>query len=202
MPQDVIARVHTLVRRAAANITLTFADRFGDVISDDDDNYAPGANADDDDNNDDADYPFDEYNDTPNNPDYIAGVEGYYPPNANPDVNLEPKPEPIADAAEREPHNKIVEIVAPVDEPIADPIDEDVTEAKDNEIIVEEVPEIIIEEAPEGEDVEVAMNELYGTHRCIQSATPKTQRLWSYPCNARTHCDDTDEHEKRNQEIW
>jgi hypothetical protein len=136
MPQDVIARVHTLVRRAAANITLTFADRSGDVIPDDDDddnnddNYAPGANESDDDNDDDdADYPFDEDDDTPDNPDDIAGVEGYYPPNANPDVDLElePEPEPIADAVEREPHNKIDEIVATIDEPIADPIDEDVT---------------------------------------------------------------------------
>ncbi len=51
MPQDVIARVHTLAQRATANIALTFVGRFGDVIPDNDDNnddahddnYVPGA---------------------------------------------------------------------------------------------------------------------------------------------------------------
>jgi hypothetical protein len=137
MPQDVIARVHTLARRATANIALTFADRFGDIIPDNDDDavhdddYVPGADDsdDDDDDNDDDDYPFDYDDDAPDDPDHIAGVEGYYPPNANPHVN--PEPEPIADAAdnadndalvpdpaEGEPHDN--EVAEPVDEPIDD----------------------------------------------------------------------------------
>jgi len=37
MPQDVVDRVHTLARRAAANVALTFADRCGEIIPDDDD---------------------------------------------------------------------------------------------------------------------------------------------------------------------
>ena len=86
MPQDVINRVHTLARRSAANVALTYADRFGETIPDDDDDddgdddYIPN-----DDDDDDDDYPFDA-NDDDNAPDdagYIAGVEGHYPPNSN-----------------------------------------------------------------------------------------------------------------------
>ena len=88
MPQDVVDRVHTLARRAAANVALTFADRFGEVIPDDDDaddaddaDYIPGA--DDGGADDDDDYPFDEDDDdAPDDPGHIAGVEGHYPPNA------------------------------------------------------------------------------------------------------------------------
>ena len=47
MPQDVIDRVHTLARRAAANVAIIFADRAGDAIpdydddDDDDDDFDP-----------------------------------------------------------------------------------------------------------------------------------------------------------------
>ena len=68
IPQDVIDRVHNMARRAAANIALTFGDRFGEIIPDDDDDddddgdYIPG---DEDADDDDDEYPFDEDNDTP-----------------------------------------------------------------------------------------------------------------------------------------
>ena len=95
MPQDVIDRVHTLARRAAASVALTFADRTGEVIpdydDDDDDNdadYIPGAEDDDEDEA--EDYPFDEDDDdAPDDAGHIAGVEGYYPPNIG-----NPAPEP------------------------------------------------------------------------------------------------------------
>ena len=201
MPQDVIACVHTLARRATANIALTFAGCFGDVIPDDDDdahddNYVPGAddtnnndnnnNNDDDDNNDDADYPFDENDDMPDDSAYIAGVEGYYPPNVNPHVSpqpeLEPATEPIAaaadiannkdnlpDPAEREPqHDNDNEILEPVDEPIADKIDEDVMKTHNNEIIVEDVPDV--------EDVVAAMNQQYGERTAAYNLRPRKPR--------------------------
>lgn len=93
MPQDVIDHVHTLARRAAANIALTFGHRFGDIIPDDDDDdddadYVPGNETD----NYDDEYPFDEGDDPPDeDPDDIAGVmgcllapgEGHIPANAN-----------------------------------------------------------------------------------------------------------------------
>jgi hypothetical protein len=89
MPQDVIDRVHTLARRAAANVALTFADRYGEIIPDDDDDgdddadYVPD-DADGADNDDADDYSFDaDDDDAPDDPGHIAGVEGHYPTNAN-----------------------------------------------------------------------------------------------------------------------
>lgn len=199
MPQDVIARVHTLARRAAANVALTFADRFGDVIPDEDDDddaldtdYVPGADDTDDDDDDDVDYPFDADDDAPDDPGHIAGVEGYYPPNANPHVHPEPEPnanphvnpEHIVDVvahnkdppdpAEREEfhddNDAIVE--PPVDEPIADQIVNDVTGTHDNEIIVEEVPG--------DEDVEAAMNEQYGERTTAYNLRPRKPRDYGH----------------------
>jgi hypothetical protein len=98
LPQDVIDRVHTLARRAAANAALTFGNGYGEPIPDDDDDddddedYLPPDEAshdgDDSDNNvdndDDDDYPFDEGDDAPDDdPDDVAGVMGYLPIGAN-----------------------------------------------------------------------------------------------------------------------
>ena len=135
MPQDVIDRVHTLARRAAANVALTFADRTGDIIpdydddDDNDDDYIPGDDDDDDDASDDADdvdYPFaDEDDDAPGDDGNIAGVEGHYPPNVNaPNDN----PFPIAPAPE-ENDNDVIEQVP----------NDDVAEENDNDVI-EQVP--------------------------------------------------------------
>jgi hypothetical protein len=87
MPQEVITRVHNLARRAAANRALTFQDRHGEIIpnddddqdSDEDEDYIPGNEEEDDDD----EYPFDDNNDDDppdaNDPDDIAGVMGYFP---------------------------------------------------------------------------------------------------------------------------
>jgi hypothetical protein len=78
MPNDVIDRVHVLARRTAANVALIFADRYGEVIPDfdddddiDDEDYTPPDNDDADDDDDPADnYPWDDDNIDAN----IAGV--------------------------------------------------------------------------------------------------------------------------------
>ena len=81
IPQDVIDRVHTMARRAAANVALTFGDRFGEIIPDnDDDDDDDGDYIPNDEDTDDDEYPFDEADDAPDDdPDDIAGVMGYLP---------------------------------------------------------------------------------------------------------------------------
>ena len=112
MPQDVIDRVHNLVRRAAANVALTFGDRFGEIIPDDDDDddndedYVPpdeASNSGDDDNSytSDDDYPFDEADDQPDpDPADVAGVMGYFPENNGPNAAAGPGNTNVNDAAE------------------------------------------------------------------------------------------------------
>jgi hypothetical protein len=105
MPQDVIDRVHTLARRAAANVALTFGNGYGEPIPDDDDDdnddedYLPPdeASHDGDDSNaddssgTDVDYPFDDGDDSPDeNPADVAGVMGYLPEGANNGPNIAP----------------------------------------------------------------------------------------------------------------
>ncbi len=122
----------------------------------------------------------------PDDPAYMAGVEGYCPPNANPHVSpqpeFEPATEPIAaaadiannkdnlpDPAECEPQDdNDNETLEPVDEPIADKIDKDVMETHNNEIIVEDVPDV--------EDVVAAMNEQYGERTAAYNLRPRKPR--------------------------
>jgi hypothetical protein len=114
MPQDVIDRVHTLARRAAANIALTFGDRYGQIIpdeedddDDDDEDYTPPdeeSHDGDDANsyNTDDDYPFDEADDQPDpDPADAAGVMGYFPENNGTNKVAEPGNADNVDANEQ-----------------------------------------------------------------------------------------------------
>jgi hypothetical protein len=174
MPQDVIDRVHTHARRAAADIALTFADRIGQIIPDDDDDddndedYVPGAadanDADDDDN----DYPFDEDDDAPNDAD-IAGVEGYYPPYDNQTIPLANNNPPINATIDAEDNANVDMLAANVipDAIVADNNEDAESVATDlpNEgAIVENRTEPDIDEmiAADVVDVEAKMNEQYG----------------------------------------
>ena len=112
MPQDVIVRIHTLARRAAANVALTFGNGYGEPIPDDDDDdndddYLPpdDASHDGDDSNDynsgtDSDYPFDDGDDSADEPDDVAGVMGYLPEGANNGPNIAPQQNITTMAAE------------------------------------------------------------------------------------------------------
>jgi hypothetical protein len=105
IPQDVIDRVHNLARRAAADVALTFGDRFGELIpdndddDDNDDDYLPPDE--DSDTGDDDEYPFDEGDEPPDpDPADVAGVMGYIPVNDGP--NVDPNNENANDNSENE----------------------------------------------------------------------------------------------------
>lgn len=194
MPQDVVDRVHTLARRAAANVALTFADRHGDIIpneDDDDDNdadYIPNA----DDDTDEVDYPFDEDDDdAPDaDPGHIAGVEGYYPPNItqpHPAIVTQPDPaiaagfaadRPIADdedATATDAHNDDNDPVEP------EPNNEDDAVIDRNEAAVEnELIDVMAEDIPDDENVEAEMNQQYGERTAAYNLRPRKPRDYGH----------------------
>ena len=203
MPQDVIARVHTLARRAAANVALTFADRLGDIIpdDDDDDDYVPPGAEDYD--NDDDEYPFDDDDDAPDDPVHIAGVEGYYPPNAHLPIEAlaieadeaEPETESENEAvteAEPEPEH--------LNEPPMhtnrdddeeeepgdfDPADDDGEENINDIATAPDIAEPIIEDAvggdaPPDEDIETAMDQQYGERTAAYNLRPRKPRDYGH----------------------
>lgn len=185
MPQDVVDRVHTLARRAAANVALTFADRYGEIIPDDDDedddDYVPGEDGEND-YDDDDDYHFDEDgDDPPDDPDDIAGVMGYYPPNANMQPNnnndndglphiIDGLPDIIEDeanipAAEPDPN-----LIAPYN---GDGDEDNVPDQPDEAVEDNEEPN-------EADTTDEIMDRLYGTRNSSYDLRPRKPRDYGH----------------------
>jgi hypothetical protein len=160
MPQEVIARVHTLSRRAIANAALTFADREGEVILDDDEDdeddedYTPPADedSDNDDDDDDTDFPFENFDDDDDDDDRIAGVEAGYYPAANAEAQND---------NENENANEVDanETVGKEDAEINESADEEVDDDKEADEIenVGDTEQDIIEQ-----DIQTEMDQQYG----------------------------------------
>ena len=198
MPQDVIDRVHTLARRAAANVTLTFADRFGDVIPDDDDDdgdeddeYIPDAY--DGTDNDGDDYPFDkDDDDAPDDPGHIAGVEGYYPPNANLEFDdaANVTDDAVDDATNDDDND---DAVSNDDDNDGEPPNLDEHDNEDeiepthvNEATTEAINgdgigiDVIVEDTPVDEGIEAAMDQQYGQRTAAYNLRPRKPRDYGH----------------------
>jgi Reverse transcriptase (RNA-dependent DNA polymerase) len=192
MPNDVIARVHVLARRAAAD--LTFADRDGEIIpneADDDDedidpNYEPDENSLDDDAADEYDTDVDNDGDDDNDdnaaaneadeaninaidPDIdIAGVydfgieEGDDPNGDNPNEPMVPEPPNDTDA---------------IDENIADTENIDIADDNETEFVIDSPP--VTNEPNADEEIEEVIDEA-GVRPGIERYNLRAQRPRDY----------------------
>ena len=169
-------------------MALTFADRYGEIIPDDDDDdednddYVPGDENGETDYDDDYDYHFDEDGDDPHDdPDDIAGVMGYYPPNANMQPNnnndndglphiIDGLPDIIEDeanipAAEPDPN-----LIAPYN---GDGDEDNVPDQPDEAVEDNEEPN-------EADTTDEIMDRLYGTRNSSYDLRPRKPRDYGH----------------------
>jgi hypothetical protein len=199
MPNDVIDRIHVLARRAAAD--LTFADRDGAIIPNNDDNedadldpdYDPdgsvtdgedeGTYDTDDDDDDDANENADGANINAIDPDiHIAGVYGYgidgikEGDNPNDDPNGDNPNEPMVPEP---PDNNPDDYRAPNNR-LQHELNEDFDLADDNETEIPDNPQPpVMNEAADDEEVEEAIDEV-GVRPGIERYNLRAQRPRNY----------------------